>query len=62
VELANQIGWSGSNGGTGRWPTHLEEMVQRGAESWTSPIRRCAARLRPSTLRQYKITEIENWM
>ncbi len=57
VQLANQIGMERIERRHRQMADAiLKAMVQRGAESWTSPdaARRCAARLRRSTLRRFR--------
>ncbi len=63
VQLANQIGMERIE------PRHrqmadfiLKEMVQRGAESWTSPDPALRCAIAAVNVAPIQITEIENWM
>ena len=63
VELANQIGMERIERRHRQMADQiLKEMVQRGAESWTSPdpLLRCA--IATVNVAPIQITEIENWM
>ena len=63
VQLANQIGMERIERRHRQTADHiLKEMVQRGAESWTSadPSLRCA--IASVNVAPIQITEIENWM
>ncbi len=63
VELANQIGMERIERRHRQMADQLlKEMVQRGAESWTSPdpLLRCA--IAAVNVAPIQITEIENWM
>ncbi len=58
VQLANQIGMERIER-----PDHiLKEMVQRGAESWTSPDPALRCAIASVNVAPIQITEIENWM
>src|SRR5262249_61173 len=63
IEVANEIGMDGMGGGTGEMEDYiLQEMVKRGAESWTSPDP--ALRCGIATVNAPPITrmELERWM
>src|SRR6202047_3426734 len=63
VELANQIGMERIERRHRQMADHiLKEMVQRGAESWTSPDPALRCAIAAVNVAPIQITEIENWM
>jgi len=63
VELANQIGMERIERRHRQMADHiLKEMVQRGAESWTSPDPALRCAIASVNVAPIQITEIENWM
>jgi isopenicillin-N epimerase len=63
VQLANQIGMERIERRHRQTADHiLKEMVQRGAESWTSPDPTLRCAIASVNVAPIQITEIENWM
>jgi selenocysteine lyase/cysteine desulfurase len=63
VQLANQIGMDRIEKRHRQMADHvLKEMVQRGAESWTSPDAALRCGIASVNVAPIQITEIENWM
>jgi isopenicillin-N epimerase len=63
VQLANQIGMERIERRHRQMADHiLKEMVQRGAESWTSPDPSLRCAIASVNASPIQITEIENWM
>jgi len=63
VQLANQIGMERIERRHRQTADHiLKEMVQRGAESWTSPDPSLRCAIASVNVAPIQITEIENWM
>jgi selenocysteine lyase/cysteine desulfurase len=63
VQLANQIGMERIERRHRQMADHiLKEMVQRGAESWTSPDPALRCAIASVNVAPIQITEIENWM
>src|SRR5216110_665277 len=63
VELANQIGMERIEKRHRQMADYiLKEMVQRGAESWTSPDAALRCAIASVNVAPIQITEIENWM
>jgi isopenicillin-N epimerase len=63
VQLANQIGMERIERRHRQMADHiLKEMVQRGAESWTSPDPPLRCAIASVNVAPIQITEIENWM
>ena len=63
VQLANQIGMERIERRQRQTADHiLKEMVQRGAESWTSPDPALRCAIASVNVAPIQITEIENWM
>jgi selenocysteine lyase/cysteine desulfurase len=63
VQLANQIGMERIERRHRQTADHiLKEMVQRGAESWTSPDPALRCAIASVNVAPIQITEIENWM
>jgi isopenicillin-N epimerase len=63
VQLANQIGMERIERRHRQMADHiLKEMVQRGAESWTSPDPSLRCAIASVNASPMQITEIENWM
>ncbi len=63
VQLANQIGMERIERRHRQMAdTVLKEMVQRGAESWTSPDPALRCAIASVNVAPIQITEIENWM
>ncbi|PYT56691.1 MAG: aminotransferase, partial [Acidobacteria bacterium] len=63
VQLANQIGMDRIERRHRQMADHiLKEMVQRGAESWTSPDAALRCGIASVNVAPIQITEIENWM
>src|SRR5437773_917873 len=63
VQLANQIGMERIERRHRQTADHiLKEMVQRGAESWTSPDPALRCAIASVNVAPMQITEIENWM
>src|ERR1700694_4163259 len=63
VQLANQIGMERIERRHRQMADHiLKEMVQRGAESWTSPDPALRCAIASVNVAPMQITEIENWM
>src|SRR5437016_7321916 len=63
VQLANQIGMERIERRHRQMADHvLKEMVQRGAESWTSPDAALRCAIASVNVAPIQITEIENWM
>src|ERR1700741_3997591 len=63
VELANQIGLDRIEKRQRQMADYiLKEMVQRGAESWTSPDAALRCAIASVNVAPIQITEIENWM
>src|ERR1700686_4745976 len=63
VQMANQIGMERIERRHRQMADHiLKEMVQRGAESWTSPDPALRCAIASVNVAPMQITEIENWM
>src|SRR5882757_9451906 len=63
VQLANQIGMERIEHRHRQMADHiLKEMLQRGAESWTSPDAALRCAIAAVNVAPIQITEIENWM
>ena len=63
VQLANQIGMERLERRHRQMADHiLKEMVQRGAESWTSPDATLRCGIASVNVAPIQIGEIENWM
>jgi selenocysteine lyase/cysteine desulfurase len=63
VQLANQIGLERIERRHRQMADYiLKEMVQRGAESWTSPDPALRCAIASVNVPPFQITELENWM